>query len=61
MEECAICGFKLVNDTREITFTRKDKSVVKVDIEGLYCNKCGEGFFSDENLNKVEHLIHKKK
>ena len=61
MELCVMCGGKVIEDIREQTFTRKDKTIIKIKIKGFFCLECNEGYFSSDNLKELDELMKKSK
>ncbi|KFN38479.1 MAG: hypothetical protein JU82_11670 [Sulfuricurvum sp. MLSB] len=67
METCAICGGHLIQETRTQSFSYKDRTI-DVEMPGMYCEVCGEGYHSlheqeviDRNIalakRHLEHLL----
>jgi HTH-type transcriptional regulator/antitoxin MqsA len=52
LESCPICGGELLRETRPESFKYKGK-MVTVNMEGEYCQTCGEGFQNqaDQKIN----------
>jgi len=48
--KCPCCGgAELVREKRDLPFSYRDKSTIICDVEGDYCNACGDGLLGAES------------
>ena len=55
--ECCMCGDKLIRDTRQVDFKRKNDTNVMITLSGEYCDNCGESFHSDDDLKGLQDKL----
>jgi len=55
--ECPMCGDKLIKDTRQIKFKRKNDTNIVITLSGEYCDNCGESFHSDDDLEGLQEKL----
>jgi YgiT-type zinc finger domain-containing protein len=55
--ECPMCGDKLIRDTRQVDFKRKNDTNVMITLSGEYCDNCGESFHTDDDLKCLQDKL----
>ncbi|MEN8148115.1 MAG: type II toxin-antitoxin system MqsA family antitoxin [Campylobacterota bacterium] len=56
MEACAVCGGKLVEESRKSSFQYKTHTI-EIEMPGLYCEECGEGYHNEEEQKTIDRNI----
>ena len=56
METCVVCGGNLVKDAKKKTFEYKGHAV-EVEMPGLFCQQCGEGYHDTEEQKIIDRNI----
>lgn len=52
--KCPVCGAaELVQDTRDLTYTYKSKSIVITQVTGEFCSACGESVLTFDESERV--------
>jgi HTH-type transcriptional regulator/antitoxin MqsA len=54
---CAVCNQgELIREARDVPFSHKGHTMISRDIRGLWCNHCGEGYFSPREDDDGDRL-----
>lgn len=61
-ELCPTCNQgELVREARDVPFTHKGHAMISKSVRGLWCNHCGEGYFSaseDDDGDRMAQEMH---